>query len=190
MKKVLSLFLAVIMLFGALSIGASAVTAEDYAKGDLVNANQAVLVFKFNGGKSYGTHHIYNVTTNDFDYAQVEGNYIMLPYDDDDLIVGTNITLPDVIPSKGDKFIGWYCEEDGKTYAVASNGYQIPAYAGKKVITFTAWYKPAEPESDTLGTILGILTKVFGAIIGIVLYGGDTEAGVALMNKVLGGLDL
>lgn len=190
MKKILSVFLAMLMLFGALSIGASAVTAEDYADSALVNENQVVLVFKFNGGKSYGPQRVYNPTTNNFDSAQVEGDYIMIPYNESDLIVGTNITLPDVTPASGDKFIGWYCEEDGKTYAVAANGYEIPAYAGKEVITFTAWYKPAEPESDTLGTILGILTKVFGAIIGIVLYGGDTEAGVALMNKVLGGLDL
>lgn len=190
MKKILSVFLAMLMLFGALSIGASAVTAQEYAESTLVNEDQVVLVFKFNGGKSYNPLPVYNSVTNGFDSAQVEGDYIMIPYNDSDLIVGTNITLPDVTPASGDKFIGWYCEEDGKTYAVAANGYQIPAYAGKKVITFTAWYKPAEPETDTLATILGILTKVFGAIIGIVLYGGDTEAGVALMNKVLGGLDL
>ena len=39
-----------------------------------------------------------------------------------------------------------------------------------------------------MATILGILIKVFGAIIGIVMYQGDTEAGVALMEKVLGGI--
>lgn len=190
MKKILSVFLAVLMLFGALSIGASALTAKEYAASDLVNENQVVLVFKFNGGKSYDPQHVYNPATNQFDFAQVEGDYIMLPYDDSDLVVGTNITLPDVTAGSGDKFIGWHCDADNQTYSVAPNGYVIPAFAGRKVITFTAWYKPAEPESDTLGMILGILTKVFGAVIGIVLYGGDTEAGVALMNKVLGGLDL
>ena len=67
MKKILSVFLAVLMLFGALSIGASALTAKEYAASDLVNANQVVLVFKFNGGKSYDPQHVYNPATNQFD---------------------------------------------------------------------------------------------------------------------------
>lgn len=192
MKKILSVILAVMMLFGALSMGASAATTVtdpyDFIEGNMVNQDQVVLVFNFNGGTSKTAVRVYDTTSKSFVSETVSGTYIMVPEKSNELVVGNQITLPSVTPAEGSSFVGWYCEDDGVTYTTVPNGYTIPAYAGQKVITFTAWYEPAEAETDVMATVLGILTKVFGAIIGIILYNGDTEAGVAMMEKMLGGI--
>ena len=47
-----------------------------------------------------------------------------------------------------------------------------------------------EPDEDTLGKILGVMTTIFGALLGIIMFKGDTEAGVAMVQKVLGGISL
>ena len=36
--------------------------------------------------------------------------------------------------------------------------------------------------------VMKILFSVFGTIIGLLFYAGDTEAGIALMEKVFGGV--
>ena len=59
-----------------------------------------------------------------------------------------------------------------------------------EIILLEAQYYNAAADGDTLGNILGILTKVFGAILGILFYGGDTESGVAMMDKIFSGLEL
>lgn len=192
MKKILSVILAVMMLFGALSMGASAATTVTdpyvFIESGKVNQDQAVLVFNFNGGKSKNSVVVFDTSTNKPVYEVVSGTYIMVPTADNELVVGNDVTLPGVTPPSGSVFSGWYCEADGVTYTTVPNGYTIPANAGQKVITFKAWYEPAEAETDVMATILGILSKIFGAIIGIILYNGDTEAGVALMEKMLGGI--
>lgn len=192
MKKILSVILAVMMLFGALSMGASAATTVsdpyDFIEGNMVNQDQVVLVFNFNGGSSKTAVRVYDTESKGFVSETVSGTYIMVPETSNDLVVANSVTLPSVTPPSGSSFTGWYCEEDGVTYTTVPNGYKIPTYAGQKVITFTAWYEPAEAETDVMATVLGILVKVFGAIIGIILYNGNTEQGVALMEKMLGGI--
>lgn len=193
MKKILSVIMAVMMLFGTLAIGASAAATTvtdpyDFIEGNFVNQDQVVLVFNFNGGSSKTAVRVYDTSSKKFVSETVSGTYIMAPETVNELVVGNQVTLPSVTPPSGSSFVGWYCEDDGITYTTVPNGYTIPAKAGPSVITFTAWYEPAEAETDVMTTILGILTKVFGAIIGILLYNGDTEAGVALMEKMLGGI--
>lgn len=188
MKKALSVFLAILMLFGALSVGASAVDLQDkwHAAG-LVKPDEAALVFNLNGGTLTGVY-VWNEKTNvkEFKETYAEAQYVMVPQWEGQLKEGCEIVLPYVTPPSGATFVGWYCEGDGKTYAPAS--YIVPANTAGKVVNFTARYRAAATEVDTMTKVIGILTKVFGAIIGILMYGGDTAAGVALVKKILGGV--
>ncbi|MBQ8503665.1 MAG: hypothetical protein IJ491_05235 [Clostridia bacterium] len=200
MKKILSVILAVMMLFGALSVGASAASIypDQWHQSGLVADNQAVLVFNLNGGTLKSTAIVYNSTTGQFEEVSGfnEATYYMLPAQGNPTAhtVGTVIVLPDVIPPTGYSFAGWqYRDADGllqQPGALANFYIQDWIFTGNNYgkVEFTAVFTPAEAEEDTLAKVMSILVKVFGAIIGIVLYGGDTEQGVALMNKVLGGV--
>lgn len=200
MKKILSVILAVMMLFGALSVGASAavttVNRNDLYAADVLNADQVVAVFNIQGGTLRDPQWVYG--TDGWAYEQgISGTYVMLPYQSDAAHkVGSTILLPIVSAPTGMQFLYWeYFDGQGIRHTPAAGGtvtitQEMFQYPENGVITFTAVYTSAEPEEDTLGTILGILTKVFGAIIGIIFYTGDTEAGVALMEKILGGLSL
>ncbi len=199
MKKVLSLILAVIMIFGTLAIGASAapdaVTDEYHASG-LVKDNQIILLFNLNGGTMATAQLTYDSQAGWTYKEGITGFYYCLPREATAHQPGTSIPLPDVNAPSGLKFVGWeFIDENNNQYVLGAGS---PFYFEDWMLTGTnntygvvqlkARFTSAEAETDTLTTILGILTKVFGAIIGIVLYGGDTEAGVALMNKVLGGI--
>ncbi len=198
MKKILSVILAVMMIFGCLSVGASAASKwpDVYHSTGIVNDDQAILVFHLNGGTLKGEARVYNATTGGWDTVSGynQPTYYMLPQTPTAHTVGTIITLPDVVAPAGYAFAGWqYRDAEGllqQPGALANFYIQPWIFTGNQyaMVEFTAVFVPAEAEEDTLATVMSILTKVFGAIIGIVLYGGDTEAGVALMNKVLGGL--
>ncbi|MBR5827285.1 MAG: hypothetical protein IKY78_09410 [Clostridia bacterium] len=189
MKKILSVILAVMMLFGTMSIGASAKEHETFVVPNSFNATtDVILVLRFGSGtcKDYIT--VYNQDI--ADYEQVTGVGGELVIVGKEVAANRQYVLPYVTPAEGNNFNGWYCLADGKAYpAGPTGGFTIPNTPGK-VIILEAQYYPSAAEGDTMGTILGILTKVFGAIIGILFYSGDTEAGVAFMDKVLGGLDL
>ena len=113
---------------------------------------------------------------------------------------GSAINLPVVLPANAtDIFQGWeiigygrsdVALKDYKSGTVIAGGtqFELPSNCAGQILTFNARYTAGVAEEDTLGTILGILIKVFGAIIGILMYQGDTEAGAALMEKVLGGI--
>ncbi len=193
MKKVLAVVLAVMMLFATVAVGASAVTVnEQWFGGEdpIATQDQVVFYFYFNGGTNKGVLPVYNTTTGNFvetAAGEVSGTYIMLPADDAVQKAGYYITLPQVTPPDGRSFAGWQCMTD-RQYYVGGTQWAIPVNAGGTIIEFQAAYDAAEAEEDTLQTILGILIKVFGAIIGIVLYSGNTDQGVAMMEKVLGGI--
>ena len=199
MKKVLSLIMAIMMIFGSLAVNASAVSInlepeKTWSIGSFAE-NQTVIIFQFYTGKSVNALPVFDgfkfVST-----TGVTGEYIMLPQSSTDMVAGKSyVMMPDVTAPSGSKFKYWevetqYSNDGYNTIVAADSWYKIPENAAGNTITFKAWYGSAEPEEDTLGSILGILTKVFGAIIGILMYGGDTEAGVAMMDKILGGLDL
>ena len=192
MKKILSVLLATLMLFSVLGVSASASVYENYYDQGIVDRNtQVVLAFDLNGGSLKNASRVYNTETGKFEYldgAKITGQYIMLPLDKSTQNVGQYIQLPYVTPPAGSDFKGWFCYDDGITHAGGAD-YKIPAGKAGNVIQFYASYIPAEAEEDTLGTILGILIKVFGAIAGLLLYNGDTEKGIALFDKVLGALN-
>ena len=56
------------------------------------------------------------------------------------------------------------------------------------MISLRATYIAAEPEEDTFAKVFDILAKIFGTIIGLIAYSGDTEAGIAFVRKVFGGI--
>lgn len=193
MKKILSVFLAALMLFSVLGVSASAsdlVNGQDYFNQGLADKDtQVVFCFDLNGGTMKNGVYKYDTTINDFVYTtDVTGRYFMLPMNDDTQMVGQFITLPVVTAPEGYQFDGWYCYLDGNTYA-ANGSYKIPVGAAGSVLEFRAAYSPATIEEDTFGMILDILIRVFGAIAGIILYNGNTEQGMALFDKILGALD-
>ncbi len=190
MKKVLSVVLAVIMLFSVMSIGASAVSTTDLT-GVNGNIGDVVIVLRFGEGKSSDYLNVYNPDTGRVGLlANHSGEVIVIS---EELICGSNYALPSVTtPPEGMNFNGWLCNNDGKVYAAGINGtFVIPDVpVTSNVVVLTAQYSANADAGDTMATILNILVKVFGAILGILLYGGDTEAGVDMMNKILGGLEL
>lgn len=201
MKKILSVLLAVMMLFGALSIGASAaavtVNRDTLHTAGVLNQNQIVAVFDINGGTLRDPQWCYDAQNGWTYQSEISGAYVMLPYQSEvAMTADSSILLPLVTPPSGMQFLYWeFFDSTGVRHTLAAGGslkvtqdmFDYPHYG---VINLTAVYTSAEPETDTMATILNILIKVFGAIIGIIVYSGDTEAGVALMEKVLGGLDL
>lgn len=189
MKKILSVVLAVMMLFGAMSISASAANHEGFVvPNDFDKTQDVIVVLRFGSGKCQNYITVYNQEIADYEQVTgVSGEVVLVG---DSYVAGRALELPYVTPAEGNNFNGWFCDRDGKSYpAGPQGGFVIPNLPGE-VIILTASYYPSEGEGDTIGTIIGILTKVFGAIIGILFYGGNTEAGVAMMEKVLGGLEL
>lgn len=209
MKKVLSVFLAILMLCGALSVGSFAEgtttvdpsTAPSYydwwGEGGPCNSKQAVLSFKLNGGVLKNDVQVYDFNTGSFVWMSgkdVTGTYYMVPQNSDLQNAGDYVTLPTVTPPSGLQFVGWdviSCIADqslvGNTFG-GSGRFVIPTNAGKTLIQFVARYVAAEQEEDPMTKVMNILFKVFGAIIGILVYKGDTAAGVELMKKIFGGL--
>lgn len=202
MKKVLAVLLSVMMLFGALSFGSSAENAGQYFSGTspLVNPlTQTIVTFDLAGGTLKNSVAVYNSATSSYEYVENfnGATYIMLPQNDPDAMKpGTYITLPVVSAPTGYQFDGWYCYgvggdyTQGNTYA-ANSAYRIPEGTAGKIIQFRAAYSPTNPEPDTMETVMNILIKVFGTIIGLLFLGDESnpaEAGMAMMEKLLGSL--
>lgn len=204
MKKVLAVLLSVMMLFGALSFSSSAVSVDTYFRGDspLVNPNtQTIITFDLAGGTMKNGVWVYNPSkqpTPDFEWVDGfdDAVYVMLPRDSGSQKPGSFITLPVVTPPSGYEFHGWYCYgiagdyTQGSTYA-ANSAYQIPNGTAGQVIEFRAAYGPATVEPDTMETVMNILVKVFGSIVGLLFLGDEAnpaEAGMQMMSGLLGSL--
>lgn len=204
MKKVLAVLLSVMMLFGALSISSSAASVDQYFQGSapLVNPNtQVIITFDLAGGTMKNGVWVYNSSktpTPGFEWVEnfSGATYIMLPQDETAMKPGTPITLPVVTPPSGRQFDGWYCYgvggdyTQGSTYA-ANSAYYIPSGTAGSIIEFRAAYSPATIEPDAMETVMNILIKVFGTIIGLLFLGDESnpaEAGMAMMEKLLGSL--
>ena len=189
MKKILSVILAVMMLCGTMAISSSALDHEGFVvPNDFDKTQDVIIVLRFGSGKCQNYLTVYNQNTATYEQVTgVTGEFVLVG---DNYVAGRPLELPYVTAAEGNNFNGWFCDKDGRSYpAGPQGGFVIPNFPGE-VIVLTASYYPSEGEGDTMGTIIGILTKVFGAILGILLYGGDTEAGVAMMDKILGGLEL
>lgn len=196
MKKILSVMLAIMMLFGALSVSASAAEANEYfgqnvAGVDVVKGKHVILVFDFGAGSSKLPLAVYD-GTKFVETTGVTGKYIMLPQKATDLTLDSMVTLPSVKAAENDDFLGWYCYAD-REYYISGADVVIPqewfdANNGSGVVYFSARYEPREPEEDTMKTVLGVLTKVFGTILGLLFLDGSSAKGIELVEKLLGGL--
>lgn len=198
MKKILSVMLAIMMLFGALSIGASAASVQpDYfwnktvANGVTVSqGTHAILVFDFGEGSSTYGLPVFDTEVNGFVTTDgVSGKYIMLPGSKTDywLTAASTVKTPYVDAPEGYKFNGWFSPQTGEYYVAGERIVIENSWIGQ-VIDFEASYIPAKAEGDTMKTVLDILMKVFGTIIGILFFDGSSSAGIELMEKLLGGL--
>ncbi len=202
MKKILSVMLAIMMLFGALSISASAEGIYDEMyKIEVPGTNTTVgqgghliLEFNFGAGSSKLPLYVYeNGAFTEVPGEEITGTYYMLPRAYNQLVAGASLELPTVKAPDDKDFRGWYCYADGRYYITGQRIETIPsewftANNGSRVVKFTAEYESAEPEADTLTTILGILSKVFGAMLGIFFFDGSTAQGVQLVEKLLAGI--
>lgn len=199
MKKILSVILAVMMLFGAMSVSASAANGYAYdettgllggyrANNGFVADTNLLIVLDFGDCSSYAEiQNCVNQTTGETYVAPVgtTGKVIVVASKNSEFI------LPLITPPADYTTNGWYSTTLEQSFVAGKNGaVKLTEGMQETVIYFVANTYPGAPEEDTMATILGVLTKVFGAIIGILFYGGATDAGVALMEKVLGGLSL
>ena len=201
MKKILAVLLSIMMIFGTVAFSASAASADAIPTADILSGNlpgnlvfnaddNLVFVFKFTGGTMYTGQ--WELTTSGLVYNEgITNTYIMVADNGNKLLSVTDkIWMPSIIPPSGQAFNGWFCSngpDAGKTIA-ANAWYEIPDAAAGMVIEFTANVSPAEPEEDTMTTIMNILIKIFGTIIGIVVYTGNVEQGIALMEEMLGSI--
>ena len=218
MKKVLALFLAVLMLCGCFGVSASAADEEtlglwgDYfGPGKIADPAEECIIVYYPGVGAFpeGTTH--------YSYKQgpipVGSNYKGVLVDapfagNSPLKAHEAYHLKSLAPAEGYEFRGWrfYGYVSGNTvqYETNNNMYLrlvdggttiypgdswilLPTNCEGEILKFEAEWRLVA-EEDTMAMILGIMVKIFGAIIGIVMYQGDTEAGVALMEKVLGGI--
>lgn len=196
MKKILSVILAIMMIFGAMSIAVSAAPATTSTVGfgsNIVDVKldpnkHTIVVLDFGTGKALTGLYVYDVDAPGFIYTDgVTGKYLMLPQSESDMKPGTYINLPPVGAPEGLTCQGWEIRGTGE---VVGHGvpWKIPEGKQGQIIELVARYTTAAPEEDTMAMILGILMKVFGTIIGILFLDGSSAAGVELMEKMLGGL--
>ncbi len=209
MKKVLSVFLAILMLCGALSVGSFAEgTTTPATPGTLPNSQwfgepgsgapatreQVIISFNLNGGtlKAGVQYPVFDSTTGTHIYTDgkdITGTYYMVPgpTDSSSMREGTLVSLPAVDAPKGWQFDGWYCEScaglslEKQTLGAAT--FKIPEGTRGTVIQFSASYRPETVDGDTMTKVINILSKVFGAIIGLIVF-QDMDAGIEFMKEI------
>ncbi|MBR6314122.1 MAG: hypothetical protein IKR49_05725 [Clostridia bacterium] len=194
MKKVLSVFLAVLMVFSVMAMSASAAVDSPYFGGEHgAKENQCVFMFRLNGGTCKSSQNVYDTTkgqpvyTNAEDVPQV---FVIVPDDERMFLVDSSVTLPSVKAPKGQSFVGWQRvpamdgDKDNGTYSTVPGGYIVKAVDIGRVVEFRAVYQEAEMEEDTFAKVFEILVKIFGTLIGLIAYQGNVEKGQDFMNKI------
>lgn len=195
MKKLLSVLLAVLMIFSVMSVSASAAHFTSDGEAQVkANANQFVAKFDCNGSTTKNEVEIYDseaIATGYFKTAIGEGIFYLVPRNDTQyLINGGRILLPSVNGTSTHDFRGWYCYNTKDTYAGNTEfTAQTSMFTdNNRVLSFKADFEPKEIEQDTMSTIIDILCRIFGAILGILMFDGDTARGVEQMKQILGGV--
>ena len=202
MKKFLAAILAVLMLFCTFSVSATDSTAipkdpdfgyVNFWSEGVASYDQAVLAFELNTGVITGGVRVYDVANKKYEHLETfEGDYYyMVPYGSYSPKPGTIVQLPRVKAPSGWVFNGW-STPDGEIY-VGGTSFTIPSYAAGDIIYLQADYSLAEVEEDTMSTVMDILVKVFGSIIGLLFFSDEygssaIEEGMQIMQKVLGSL--
>lgn len=206
MKKVLSMLLAALMILSCVSVSAFAAEDPFFADdlfaspdasgnvetGKIDRSKKVIMHFDMNGGTAKFDQYVYEdghmvFTAKD----KVPETYYIVPVDSyaKKLESGSLVSLPSVTPEKGYTFTGWECttqDFEGK-YSAGTDSYKIPKDAHGIVLSFVARYEPAEQETDTFAKVFDVLVKVFGTIIGFLVY-GDAETGKAVMKNLFAGI--
>lgn len=203
MKKILAVLLSVMMIFGTVAFTSSAASSDaidtnaimaGYLPNGLVFdvEENVILVFNFKGGK-ITSDYVFETTATGFEMRTgISDSLIMVTTDGKTLIKeGDYVGLPFVNEAPGNQVhVGWQV-----VTAAALDYLDTPAPAryqikegSPSIIIFDAVYRQTEPEEDTMSTIMSVLVKVFGAIIGLIVFTGDMEAGQALVAEMLGGI--
>ena len=194
MKKVLSVFLAVLMVFSVMAVSASAAVESPYFGGENgANDDQCVFMFRLNGGTCKSAQNVYDTTkgqsvyTNAEDVPQV---FVVVPDDEKMFLEDSSVTLPSVKAPKGQQFVGWQRvpamdgDKDNGTYSTVPGGYIVKDIDIGRVVEFRAVYQEAEMEEDTFAKVFSILVQVFGTLIGLIAYQGNVEKGQDFMKKI------
>ncbi len=206
MKKLLSVLLAVMMLFGAVAMSASAADHDlGYdAASDILRSNTGlveestfgrvegewVLIYFKTGNfttnsmvKVYDTENGLTVYNNG-----LKGNFWFIPDGPTSTYyIGGSVDLPLMADAAPNSFDGWKCRANGNSYVAGTNvTIDKSMVNGYGVVEFEPIASLAEVEEDTMGTILGILVKIFGTIVGLLFCNGDPAAGQELVGGLLG----
>ena len=212
MKKILSVFLAVLMLFGALSISSSAastaITAPGlqqaidkieatYGKGSMYNEKTnndgyVVVSYSIGVGEFMEDVYAYDVATDKIVLTTTPGDpYYQIPSNpDENYITYGGYKLPYVRDTEEKQFIQWICSGNQQTYPAGKviTLSEDMISGTSNCIYFTAEYLTVTPQSDVLETVINVLVKVFGSIIGFIFFGGDPDAGTKFMQDMIGGI--
>lgn len=191
MKKILAVIISVMMIFSALSVGASAIDLTDEYITEQT-ADQLIIAFNLNGGsiKGFVTEYDPDSPGNFKQTYNYSGSiYYRIPGCDEIIQKpGESVPLPRVNPPADHAFNGWYCSATGETYpGGTSTAIPHSGYTGK-IVEFTADYTRTAPEEDTMAGVMDILIKVFGAIVGLLFYSDNespVEKGMDVMTTLL-----
>ena len=215
MKKVLSVLLAVIMLFSALAISSTAAddktyqpkvpqAAKEYNESlretSILKDDQVIIAFDLlNSGATFKFPvTIYDTTTGTFKTSQsIKGIYYMVPDNNNPanssyLTPNTKIILPDVTAPNGSEFKGWeYIDFDGVTHTLAAGSiFTIPEgsdYVG--MLYFSAVLVAGEYEVSFLDTLLDALMGILSSLMDTLMNGGSATGGAGLdFGAILGGI--
>lgn len=191
MKKVLSVFLAVLMICSCMAIATSAIDSNYFGPGKAASEDQTIFLFRLQGGKCKNGQLIYDNGQKVYkDADEVPDVFMLVPDGPNDYKLGNLVTLPSVKAKKGADFVGWQrkAAPDGDTdngvYSSAAGKYTVQEKDIGRIVEFTAIYEEGEFEQDTFAKVFEILTKVFGAIIGLVAYQGNIQRGQDFMAKL------
>ncbi|MBQ9913822.1 MAG: hypothetical protein IJO73_06310 [Clostridia bacterium] len=195
MKKLISVLLAVLMLFSVMSISASAAYLNGDSIDDYIDANldddHFVAFFDCGPFATKTRINLYDSQTGKFETIENghTGSFYLVPMNADHMRVGYEFTLPNLLDTDTEDFDGWrsnafdYVLAGGQTVTITQEMLDDDG-----IIRFTTVRSASAPTEDTMATVVNILCKIFGAIYGLLFLNGDTEQGVAFVQELLGGI--
>lgn len=198
MKKLLSVLLAVLMLFSVMSVSASAVyldsgNIQDYINNeDLLSERKFVAYFDCGSFKTKTPIYLYDTETRNHVLIEKDfgGSFYLVPSSLTPMNIGDELELPNLGRTDTLDFDGWAV--NNSLMNVRSGGSKITITEdlvdAHGIVRFYALGSQAEPETDTMATVINILCKIFGAIYGLLFLNGDTELGILKVQEILGGI--
>lgn len=168
MKKVISVFLAVLMLFGTLGIVGTA--AEDTATTEKVSCSAPYCVSLLFNYMSYQVGTVYMGELKKVTEDPNKGCYVLR--DTSGFTCGNFVQLPEIKNTDDGTYGVWYVASTtvpGEAIGYTLSGgsyYQIPDTAENgEYVVFLAQAKPIE-QTGTFATIMQMFAKIIGALFG------------------------